>query len=55
MLISEGRHRRAIISSYVPVLMEGRIIAGYATVHRDEYIPLWQKLGDAVHSSTANS
>ena len=40
----------AIISSYVPVLMEGRIIAGYATVHRDEYIPLWQKLGEAVHS-----
>src|SRR5246500_1159856 len=40
----------AIISSYVPVLMEGRIIAGYATVHRDEYIPLWQTLGEAVHS-----
>jgi len=40
----------AIISSYVPVLMEGRIIAGYATVHRDDFIPLWQKLGDAVHS-----
>src|SRR5947207_12891346 len=40
----------AIISSYVPVLMEGRIIAGYATVHRDDYIPLWQKLGEAVHS-----
>jgi 2,4-dienoyl-CoA reductase-like NADH-dependent reductase (Old Yellow Enzyme family) len=40
----------AIISSYIPVLMEGRIIAGYATVHRDAYIPLWQKLGEAVHS-----
>src|SRR5262249_47736356 len=40
----------AIISSYVPVLMEGRIIAGYATVHRDEYIPYWQTLGEAVHS-----
>ena len=40
----------AIISSYVPVLMEGRIIAGYATVHRDEFIPYWQKLGEAVHS-----
>src|SRR3982074_3209576 len=35
----------AIISSYVPVLMEGRIIAGYATVHRDDFIPHWQKLG----------
>jgi 2,4-dienoyl-CoA reductase (NADPH2) len=40
----------AIISSYVPVLMEGRIIAGYATIHRDDFIPLWAKLGEAVHS-----
>ncbi|MFO1070242.1 MAG: NADH:flavin oxidoreductase [Geminicoccaceae bacterium] len=40
----------AIISSYVPVLIEGRIIAGYATVHRDEFIPLWAKLGEAVRS-----
>ena len=40
----------AIISSYVPVLMEGRIIAGYATVHRDEFIPLWAKLAEAVQS-----
>jgi 2,4-dienoyl-CoA reductase (NADPH2) len=39
----------AIISSYVPVLMEGRIIAGYATIHRDDFIPYWQKLGEAVH------
>ncbi|MGZ8282194.1 MAG: NADH:flavin oxidoreductase [Allosphingosinicella sp.] len=40
----------AIISSYVPVLMEGRIIAGYATIHRDDFIPLWRTLGAAVHS-----
>jgi 2,4-dienoyl-CoA reductase (NADPH2) len=40
----------AIISSYVPVLMEGRIIAGYATVHRDDFIPLWAKLAQAIHS-----
>jgi 2,4-dienoyl-CoA reductase-like NADH-dependent reductase (Old Yellow Enzyme family) len=40
----------AIISSYVPVLMEGRIIAGYATIHRDDFIPLWKRLGEAVHS-----
>jgi 2,4-dienoyl-CoA reductase-like NADH-dependent reductase (Old Yellow Enzyme family) len=40
----------AIISSYVPVLMEGRIIAGYATIHRDDFIPYWMKLGEAVHS-----
>jgi 2,4-dienoyl-CoA reductase-like NADH-dependent reductase (Old Yellow Enzyme family) len=40
----------AIISSYVPVTMEGRIIAGYATIHRDDFIPLWETLGKAVHS-----
>ena len=40
----------AIISSYVPVLMEGRIIAGYATVHRDDFIPFWKQLGDAIHA-----
>lgn len=39
----------AIISSYVPVLMEGRIIAGYATIHRDDFIGLWAKLAEAVH------
>src|SRR5215470_2337716 len=39
----------AVISSYVPVLMEGRIIAGYATIHRDDFIPLWKRLGEAVH------
>ena len=39
----------AIISSYVPVLMEGRIIAGYATIHRDDFIPYWKRLGEAVH------
>jgi 2,4-dienoyl-CoA reductase-like NADH-dependent reductase (Old Yellow Enzyme family) len=39
----------AVISSYVPVLMSGRIIAGYATIHDDAFIPLWQKLGEAIH------
>src|SRR5262249_46392352 len=39
----------AIISSYVPVLMSGRIIAGYATIHDDAFIPFWKKLGEAVH------
>ncbi|HKP78728.1 MAG TPA: NADH:flavin oxidoreductase [Phenylobacterium sp.] len=43
----------AIISSYVPVLIEGRIIAGYGTIHRDAYIPLWAKLGEAVHAHGA--
>src|SRR5262245_19067916 len=38
----------AKISSYTPVLMVGRIIAGYATIHRDDFIPYWHKLGEAV-------
>ena len=42
-----------IISSYVPVLMEGRIIANYATIHRDDFIPLWETLGRAVHAHGA--
>jgi 2,4-dienoyl-CoA reductase (NADPH2) len=40
----------AIITSYVPVLMEGRIINQYATMHRDEWIPLWAKVIESVHS-----
>jgi len=43
----------AVISSYVPVRMDGRIIAGYATIHRDEFIPLWQTLGEAVRANGA--
>lgn len=39
----------AIISSFVPVLIEGRIAANYATVHRDDFIPLWERVGAAVH------
>lgn len=39
----------AIISSYVPVLMNGRIIAGYATIHNDRLIPQWATLIKAVH------
>jgi 2,4-dienoyl-CoA reductase (NADPH2) len=38
-----------IISSYVPVTMHGRILPNYATVHTDDYIPFWRKLGEAVH------
>ena len=40
----------AIITSYVPVLMEGRIIAGYGTIHRDDFIPHWAKIGESVHA-----
>jgi 2,4-dienoyl-CoA reductase-like NADH-dependent reductase (Old Yellow Enzyme family) len=39
----------AIISSFVPVTMHGRILPNYATIHTDDYIPFWRRLGDEVH------
>jgi len=39
----------AIISSFVPVQMRGRIIPNYATIDRDERIPFWRELGKRVH------
>jgi len=38
----------AIITSYVPVLMNGRIIAGYATIHEDRLIDPWSEIARAV-------
>ena len=38
-----------IISSYVPVMMQGRILPNYATIHTDDFIPFWRRLGEAVH------
>lgn len=40
----------AIISSFVPVHPRGRIIANYATIHQDDRIPFWRKVGEAVHA-----
>ena len=40
----------AIISSYVPVVLEGRIIPGYATIHSDKFIPSWQAVAEAVRA-----
>ncbi len=40
----------AIISSFVPVHARGRIIPNYATIHRDDRIPFWRKVGEAVHA-----
>jgi 2,4-dienoyl-CoA reductase (NADPH2) len=40
----------AIISSFVPVTLRGRIVPNYATIHRDETIPFWTALGKAVHA-----
>ncbi len=39
----------AIISSFVPVSIQGRIVPNYATIHRDECIPFWRAVGTAVH------
>ncbi len=39
----------AIISSYVPVHMRGRILPNYVTIDRDERIPFWKKLIGEVH------
>ena len=39
----------AIISSFVPVHLNGRILPNYATVDSDDKIPFWRKLGQEVH------
>src|SRR5580700_1291720 len=39
----------AILSSFVPVTMRGRIVPNYATIDRDECIPFWRELGERVH------
>ncbi|MEO8130638.1 MAG: NADH:flavin oxidoreductase, partial [Bryobacteraceae bacterium] len=39
----------AILSSFVPVQMRGRIVPNYATIDRDERIPFWRELGKKVH------
>lgn len=39
----------AIISSFVPVSAEGRIVPNYATIDHDDRIPFWRELGRLVH------
>ena len=39
----------AIISSHVPVHVSGRILPNYATIDRDERVPFWKAVGEAVH------
>jgi 2,4-dienoyl-CoA reductase-like NADH-dependent reductase (Old Yellow Enzyme family) len=39
----------AIISSFVPVHIQGRIIPNYATIDDDSKIPFWRAVGRAVH------
>jgi len=40
----------AIISSFCPVHPRGRIMPNYATIDRDERIPFWRAVGNAVHA-----
>jgi 2,4-dienoyl-CoA reductase-like NADH-dependent reductase (Old Yellow Enzyme family) len=40
----------AIVSSYVPVDLRGRILPNYATIDRDERTPFWRRVGEAVHA-----
>jgi 2,4-dienoyl-CoA reductase-like NADH-dependent reductase (Old Yellow Enzyme family) len=39
----------AIISSFVPVHIRGRILPNYAMIDGDDKIPFWRAVGDAVH------
>ena len=39
----------AIISSFVPVHIRGRIVPNYATIDTDDRIPFWRELGKRVH------
>jgi 2,4-dienoyl-CoA reductase (NADPH2) len=39
----------AIITSFVPVAIRGRIMPNYATIDCDERIPFWRQVGDKVH------
>jgi 2,4-dienoyl-CoA reductase-like NADH-dependent reductase (Old Yellow Enzyme family) len=39
----------AIISSFVPVHLRGRIVPNYAMIDDDSRIPFWKALGKAVH------
>jgi 2,4-dienoyl-CoA reductase-like NADH-dependent reductase (Old Yellow Enzyme family) len=38
----------AIVSSFVPVVIEGRIVPNYATIERDDRIPFWRELCERV-------
>ena len=40
----------AILGSYAPVSLDGRIMSGYAGIHSDEMIRPWAELGAAVHA-----
>jgi len=39
----------AIVSSFCPVHIRGRIVPNYATIDRDDRVPFWRELGKRVH------
>jgi 2,4-dienoyl-CoA reductase-like NADH-dependent reductase (Old Yellow Enzyme family) len=39
----------AIVSSFVPVSVRGRILTRYATIDHDDKIPFWRRVGERVH------
>ena len=39
----------AILSSFVPVQLRGRIVPNYAMIDHDRHIPFWRAVGRAVH------
>ena len=42
----------AVISSFVPVEMRGRIMPNYATIDRDACVPFWTRLVEQVHGES---
>ena len=42
----------AVISSFVPVAMRGRIMPNYATIDREACVPFWKKLVEQVHGES---
>ena len=39
----------AIISSFVPIHLRGRILPNYAMIDSDDKVPFWREIGEAVH------
>lgn len=39
----------AILTSFVPVHIRGRVLPNYATIDQDARIPFWRQVGEAVH------
>ena len=40
----------AIVSSFVPVQLRGRIVPNYAMIDHDRHVPFWRSVGEAVHA-----